>query len=116
MTEDFLALGLVTIRGEQHEASRYIDSVSAKGTSAQGKGKADALMKSSALQLRISAAVICSDCILSGFVIIRGFFRRIAFRGRDTDVQCSKYSVYIGCSCLAQVTCSYAIVLEGGSF
>ena len=85
MTEDFLALGLVTIRGEQHESWRNIDSVSAKGkaSSAQGKGKADALMKSSALQPRISAAVICSDCILSGFVIIRGFFRRVAFRGRD---------------------------------
>ena len=67
MTEDFLALGLVTILGEQHEASYNIDSVSAKGTSAQGKGKADALMKSSALQPRIRAAVICSDCILSGF-------------------------------------------------
>ena len=82
MTEDFLALGLVTIRGEKHEPrfpyrASYSDSVSAKGkaSSAQGKGKADALMKSSALQPRIRAAVIC---ISSGFVIIRGFFRRVA--------------------------------------
>jgi hypothetical protein len=64
MAEDFW---LVTIRGEQHEVWRYVDSVSAKGTSAQGKGKADALMKSSALQLRIRTAVICSDCILNEF-------------------------------------------------